>query len=360
MINVTQTFLPPIEEYTRLLNRAWKNKWITNRGELLVELEEKLSDFLNVENFFVTTNGTLPLQIAIKALGITKEIITTPFSYVATTSSIVWENCTPIFVDIEAETLTIDCSKIEAAITSETQAILVTHVFGNPCDIEAIAALAKKHNIKVIYDAAHCFNVQYKGQSIFNYGDVSTVSFHSTKLFHTGEGGAMFMRDKDLYDTVYYHHNFGHNGREQFHGLGINAKASELQAAMGLSVLPYMNAIIEKRKSLVELYEETIQKLEGIQLVTFREGATRNYSYMPVIFKDETTLLNVKKALEDKNIVPRRYFYPSLNTLDYVHATKPMPVSESISKRILCLPLYYELKEEEVVLILSIITNTIQ
>lgn len=360
MINVTQTFLPPIEDYTLILNRAWKNKWITNRGELLVELEDKLSDFLGVENFFVTTNGTLPLQIAIKALGITKEIITTPFSYVATTSSIVWENCTPVFVDIEAETLTIDCSKIEASITSDTEAILVTHVFGNPCDIEAIAALAKKHNLKVIYDAAHCFNVQYKGQSIFNYGDVSTVSFHSTKLFHTGEGGAMFMRDKDLYDTVYYHHNFGHNGREQFHGLGINAKASELQAAMGLSVLPYMSAIIEKRKSLVELYEETIQKLEGIQLVTFREGATRNYSYMPIIFKDETTLLKVKKALEERSIAPRRYFYPSLNTLDYVHATKPMPVSESISKRILCLPLYYELKEEEVVLILSIITNTIQ
>jgi len=359
MINVTQTFLPPIEEYTRLLNRAWKNKWITNRGELLVELEERLSHFLNVENFFVTTNGTLPLQIAIKALGITKEIITTPFSYVATTSSIVWENCTPIFVDIEAETLTIDCSKIEAAITSDTEAILVTHVFGNPCDIDAISILAKKYNLKVIYDAAHCFNVQYKGQSIFNYGDVSTVSFHSTKLFHTGEGGAMFMRDKNLYDTVYYHHNFGHNGREQFHGLGINAKASELQAAMGLSVLPYINTIIEKRRLLVELYEETIQSLEGVQLVTFREGATRNYSYMPVIFKDETTLLNVKKALEDKNIVPRRYFYPSLNTLNYVHTTKPMPISESISKRIMCLPLYYELKEEEVRLILSIIIKTI-
>lgn len=359
MINVTQTFLPPIEEYTRLLNRAWDNKWITNRGELLVELEEKLSDFLNVENFFITTNGTLPLQIAIKALGITKEIITTPFSYVATTSSIVWENCTPIFVDIEAETLTIDCSKIEAAITSETQAILVTHVFGNPCDIDAISILAKKYNLKVIYDAAHCFNVQYKGQSIFNYGDVSTVSFHSTKLFHTGEGGAMFMRDKNLYDTVYYHHNFGHNGREQFHGLGINAKASELQAAMGLSVLPYMDRIIEKRKLLVELYEETIEKLESIQLVTFREGATRNYSYMPVIFEDETMLLKVKKALEERSIAPRRYFYPSLNTLDYLLSKQEMPVSESISKRIMCLPLYYELKEEEVQLILSIIIKTI-
>ncbi|TYB80257.1 DegT/DnrJ/EryC1/StrS family aminotransferase [Bizionia gelidisalsuginis] len=359
MINVTQTFLPPIEEYTLILNRAWRNKWITNRGELLIELEAKLSDVLGVEHFFVTTNGTLPLQIAIKALGITKEIITTPFSYVATTSSIVWENCTPVFVDIEKETLTIDCSKIEAAITSDTEAILVTHVFGNPCDIEAIAVLAKKHNLKVIYDGAHCFNVQYKGQSIFNYGDVSTVSFHSTKLFHTGEGGAMFMRDKVLYDKVLYHHNFGHNGREKFHGLGINAKASELQAAMGLAVLPYMKTIIEKRKQLVEIYENVFRGLEGIQLVRFREGATRNYSYMPVIFKDEGTLLKVKKALEDKDIVPRRYFYPSLNTLDYVHSNKEMPVSESISKRILCLPLYYELKEEEVKLILSIITNTI-
>lgn len=360
MINVTQTFLPPLDEYALILNRAWQNKWITNRGELLVELEAKLAAYLEVEHFFVTTNGTLPLQIAIKALGITKEIITTPFSYVATTSSIVWENCTPVFVDIEEDTLTIDCSKMEAAITSNTEAILVTHVFGNPCDIEAITKLAKKHNLKVIYDAAHCFNVQYKGQSVFNYGDVSTVSFHSTKLFHTGEGGAMFMRDKSLFDKVYYHHNFGHHGREHFHGLGINAKASELQAAMGLAVLPYMDTIIEKRKQLVNVYEAALKKIDDIQLVKTREGATRNYSYMPVVFKDEDTLLRVKTALEKNAIVPRRYFYPSLNTLDYVHAKKAMPVSESISKRILCLPLYFELKEEEVNLILSIIIKTIQ
>jgi len=207
MINVTKTFLPPIEEFQAILNTAWEKKWITNRGDLIIELENKLTTYLNTSNFFITTNGTLPLQIALKVLGINKEVITTPFSYVATTSAIIWENCTPVFVDIEEDQLTIDPTKIEAAITENTQAILATHVFGNPCDVEAIAIIAKKHNLKVIYDAAHCFGVTYKGQSVYNYGAISTTSFHATKLFHTGEGGAIFVSDKALYQKVFYHHN---------------------------------------------------------------------------------------------------------------------------------------------------------
>ena len=197
MINVTKTFLPPFEEYNAILKRAWDNNWITNRGELVKELEEKLKDYLSVENIILTTNGTLPLQIAIKTLNLSGEIITTPFSYVATTAVIVWENCTPVFVDIDPEYLTIDETKIEAAITDKTCAILATHVFGNPCNIEVIDSIAKRHGLKVIYDAAHCFGVKYKGESIFNYGDVSTCSFHATKLFHTGEGGAMFANDDE-------------------------------------------------------------------------------------------------------------------------------------------------------------------
>ena len=239
MIPVTKTFLPPQEEYQQILSRAWEKGWITNRGILVKELEEKLKSYLNVPNIIATTNGTLPLQIALKALGLKGEIITTPFSYVATTASIVWEDCTPVFVDIHPEYLTIDETRIEAAITSKTTAILATHVFGNPCEVEVIEAIAKKHDLKVIYDAAHCFGVKYKGKSIFRYGDVSTCSFHATKLFHTGEGGAIFTEMNNYMHKLFYTHNFGHKGQEDFEGLGINAKMSELQAAMGLAVFPY-------------------------------------------------------------------------------------------------------------------------
>ena len=190
----------------------------------------------------------MPLQIALKVLAGNGEVITTPFSYVATTAAIVWENCTPVFVDIHPEYLTIDETKIEAAITEKTTAILATHVFGNPCNVEEIDRIAKKHGLKVIYDAAHCFGVKYKGESIFNFGDVSTCSFHATKIFHTGEGGAMFCKDPELYKKLFYSHNFGHKGETDFHGLGINAKMSELQAAMGLAVLPHLSGLIEARK----------------------------------------------------------------------------------------------------------------
>ncbi len=194
-INVTKTFLPPIENYSSILKRAWDNAWLTNRGELILELEEKLKDHLGMDNILIMNNGTIPIQIALKLLANQGEVITTPFSYVATSSSIVWENCTPVFVDIEEDTWTIDPKKIEAAITPNTTCILATHVFGNPCDIDSIEQIARVHNLKIIYDAAHCFGVRYKGRSVFHYGDVSTCSFHATKIFHTGEGGAAFCSD---------------------------------------------------------------------------------------------------------------------------------------------------------------------
>lgn len=341
MINVTKTFLPPQEEYNAILKRAWDTHWMANRGDLVLELEKKLAHYLNVPHIIATTNGTLPLQIAIKALGLTGEIITTPFSYVATTSCIVWEGCTPVFVDIHPEYLTIDETKIEAAITSKTSAILATHVYGNPCNVDAIEALAKKYGLKVIYDAAHCFGVTYKGQSVFNYGDVSTCSFHATKVFHTGEGGAMFAKDKALLERLFYHHNFGHQGREAFQGLGINAKMSEPQAAMGLAVLPYVEQLQRLRKQVVNIYDDAF-KNSPIQTLNIRPNTHWNYSYYPVIFKDELQLLNVKASLENENVYPRRYFYPSLNTLHYVQS-KACPISESIATRILCLPLYSNL-----------------
>lgn len=355
MINVTKTFLPPQEEYSAILKRAWNAGWITNRGILVKELEERLKTYLGISNIIAMTNGTLPLQIAIKTLGLTGEIITTPFSYVATTSSIVWEGCTPVFVDIHPEYLTIDETKIEQAITSKTSAILATHVFGNPCDVEAIAAIAKKHNLKVIYDAAHCFGVTYKGKSIFNYGDVGTCSFHATKLFHTGEGGAIFCQDKTLQKQLYNYHNFGHNGQLAFHGLGINAKMSELQAAMGLAILPYMEQILQSRKKVVEFYNEHLE-FTRLQKLRLREGTAWNYSYYPVIFKTEAQLLKAEQALHAQQIFPRRYFYPGLNNLPYV-ATAAVSVSDSIYKRVLCLPLSHDLKKNELYFLTSILNK---
>ncbi len=346
MIPVTKSFLPPIAEYLAQIERVYANEWLTNRGQLVLELEAKLATYLALKesNVLITNNGTVPLQIALKLLGKGGEIITTPFSYVATTSAIVWENCTPVFVDIHPEYLTIDESKIEAAITEKTTCILATHVFGNPCAIEAIDAIAKKHNLKVIYDAAHCFGVKYQGKSIFEFGDLSTCSFHATKLFHTGEGGAIFCKDKALQHQVYYSHNFGHDGPLAFHGLGINGKISELQAAMGLSVLPYMDEILTKREKLVAFYDQHLN-FDTLDTLEIRTNTNWNYSYYPILFPSEEVLLVVQQRLSDLDIATRRYFYPSLNTLSYV-SPQTCEISEDIAQRVLCLPLYYELSAE--------------
>ena len=290
-------------------------------------------------------------------LGKRGEIITTPFSYVATTAAIVWENCTPVFVDIHPEYLTIDDTKIESAITPRTTAILATHVFGNPCHIENIEAIAKKHNIHVIYDAAHCFGVNYNGKSIFEYGDISTCSFHATKLFHTGEGGALFTKNPNLFHQCFYSHNFGHNGPLDFHGLGINGKLSELQAAMGLAVLPYMQDILESRKVAVDLYDSALDYVK-LRKIKIRNNTEWNYSYYPVIFETEAQLIRVQKELNDLQIFPRRYFFPSLNTVTYVNRFS-MPISESISKRIMCLPLYHNLEVSDLIHIASQINRII-
>ena len=355
MINVTKTYLPPFEEYTSILKRAWDKEWLTNRGELVIELEKRISDYLNLHEskLICMNNGTIPIQIALKLLAKGGEVITTPFSYVATAAAIMWENCTPIFVDIHPEYLTIDENKIEEAITKNTTCILATHVFGNPCNIEAIDSIAKKHNLKVIYDAAHCFGVTYNGKSIFEYGDVSTCSFHATKLFHTGEGGALFTRDSELLHKCYYSHNFGHDGPLSFHGLGINGQISELQAAMGLSILPYLTSIMEARAEILASYDMLLD-FTFIQKIKLREKSKWNYSYYPIIFKDEDTLLEVQKNLNAANIFPRRYFFPSLNTIEFLMGQK-MTFSESISSRIICLPLYKDLSIIEVEKICSII-----
>lgn len=358
MINVTKTFFPPLDEYYSQLQKIWDNQWLTNRGALVQELENKLSDYLGLldSKMIIMNNGTIPIQIAIKLLANGGEVITTPFSYVATTAAIVWEKCTPVFVDIHPEYFTIDETKIEAAITDKTTCILATHVFGNPCNIEAIEEIAMKYQLKVIYDAAHCFGVTYQGKSIFEYGDISTCSFHATKLFHTGEGGALFTKDPNLYHQSFYSHNFGHDGPLSYNGLGINGKISELQAAMGLSVLPHMPSIIQARAEVVALYESLLE-FDKIKKINLRNNLQWNYSYYPILFKNETTLLEVQSLLNSIQIFPRRYFYPSLNTLPFVNHTD-MKFSESIANRILCLPLSHEIAKKSILEITKLINLT--
>ncbi len=360
IINVTKTYLPPLEEYTKYLKNIWETGQLTNNGTLVKELEIKLKKYLGVKHLFFVSNGTSALQIAIKSLGLKKEIITTPFSYVATTSSIIWENCTPVFIDINPDTINIDSNKIESAINKNTQAILATYVYGNPCDIEKIKKIAKKYNLKVIYDAAHTFGVKYKNKSLVSYGDISILSFHATKIFHTVEGGAIITNNDKLAQKICYMRNFGHKGHENFFGLGINGKNSEFHAAMGLCVLPKINKIIKSRKKISELYDKLlITKKSNIKKPKIRPNTTYNYSYYPIILQSEKILLKIKGALNKQNIFPRRYFYPSLNTLNYVKY-KPMKISEDISKKILCLPLYYELEEPKIKQILNIIIHTLK
>lgn len=357
MINVTKTFLPPLEEYQKYLEQIWDSNQIANGGKLWQELQVKLKEYLNSPELILTANGTLPLQIALKVLAKNGEVITTPFSYVATTAAIVWENCTPVFVDIHPEYFTIDETRIEAAITEKTTAILATHVFGNPCNVEEIDRIAKKYGLKVIYDAAHCFGVKYKGKSIFNYGDVSTCSFHATKIFHTGEGGAMFCKVPELYQKLFYSHNFGHKTATEFSGLGINAKMNELQAAMGLAVLPYIPELLEKRKQVVKMYDSGLD-FSRLKKISIREDVFWNYSYYPIILENEEALLKVKFFLNQKNIFPRRYFFPSLDTLVYGN-TEKFSISQNISRKILCLPLCDSLKLQEVERITKSIHKTL-
>jgi dTDP-4-amino-4,6-dideoxygalactose transaminase len=345
MINVTKPFLPPIEEYNQLMEGIWKRNWLTNNGPLVNELELKLKEYLKLDHLLFLNNGTIALQIAIKALGLKGEIITTPFSFVATTSSIVWEGCIPVFVDIDPHTLNIDPAKIEAAITDKTSGILATHVYGNPCDIDVIETIAAKHGLKVIYDAAHCFGTRYKGRSVFEYGDISTTSFHATKLYHTIEGGAVFTRKPELLKTLAYMRNFGFNGPEDFSGAGINGKNSEFHAAMGIINLRWIDEIIASRKHQSRHYDERLQGLK-VQKIKYNPNDF-NYSYYPIIFKTEQELLKALEVLNGNQVYPRRYFYPSLNKVNFV-AQQECPITEDISKRVLCLPLYYDLSDEEI------------
>jgi dTDP-4-amino-4,6-dideoxygalactose transaminase len=357
-ITVVKPFMPPYSEFQAYLKGIWEREWLTNNGPLVNDLELKLKEHLGVDHLLFVGNGTIALQIAIRALDLRGEIITTPFSYVATTSSIVWERCQPVMVDISPTTLNIDPARIEQAITGNTTAILAAHVFGNPCDVEAIAVIAKKHGLRVIYDAAHAFGTLYKDRSLLAYGDIATCSFHATKLFHTVEGGAVITPDPHILRRMALMRNFGHLSLTQFGDIGINGKNSEVHAAMGLCNLKYIHRILEVRRGLCERYRSQLQALP----VSFQEIAPEtqyNHAYFPVIFEDEPTLLKVLEELNLNNVQPRRYFYPSLCELPYVNG-QAAPITDEVSRRILCLPLYHTLSDEEVDMICRFIKRTMR
>ena len=352
---VTQPSLAPLHEYTELLEGVWDRGILTHNGPLVQKLEADLCEKLGTEHFVAVSNGTIAIQMAIRALELRGEIITTPFTWIATLSAIKWEGCTPRFCDIDSKTLNIDPDKIEACITPETVAIMPVHVFGTPCDVVAIEQIAKRHNLKVIYDAAHAIGSTYQGRSLLEYGDISATSLHATKLLNTGEGGGCITSDPDLAQALRRIRFFGHNETKDDIVLdGFNGKMTEVHAALGLANLKYYDDVLIDRKRKYELYRDGLKNLSGLSFQSVDNGET-NFSYFPVIFECEDRLVATLQALNDQNIFPRRYFYPSANTFKRVVSFESCPISESISTRILCLPLYYKLERETIQQIIQII-----
>ena len=358
MIPVTKPFLPPVEEYQEYLKGIWEREWLTNMGPLATELEEKLMNHLGVKNLLFVTNGTVALQMAIKALGKKGEIITTPFSFIATTSSIVWEGCTPVFADIDRNSLNIDPLEVEKKITDKTIAILATHVYGNPCDVEALQKIADKRGLKIIYDGAHAFGVNVGGNSVFNFGDISICSLHATKLYHSIEGGFIVAKDEEISKELKFSRNFGFNGPVEFANLGINGKNSEFHAAMGLVNLKHIQQISQKREVIVKEYDRLLSSADYKRPV-WHSLSQNNYAYYPLIMKSEEQVLKTTEALARLEIGVRRYFYPSLaHVLPYL-SPEDMPVTDDVAKNVICLPLYTDLTLTDVAIISKTINETL-
>jgi len=364
MIPVTKPYLPNREKLKSYIDGIYERHWLTNNGQLVQELTHRLEEYLGVENLLLVSNGTLALQIAYRALGVSDanrderpEAITTPFTFIATASSLKWDGVQPVFADIDPNTWCLDPKNIEAAITPNTRAIVPVHVFGNACDVEAIDAIAQKHNLKVIYDAAHAFGVKYKGESLLKHGDAATLSFHATKLFHTGEGGAIVFKRKEDLERAKRMINFGIAGPEEIEELGINAKMNELQAAMGLCVLDEMEENLRARTEVWQRYEETLGKT--LQLQAKHQTLGYNYAYFPLVFDSEEQAVRVAAALKESGVLARRYFYPSLESVECLEAKAGQPISKDIASRILCLPIYSGLPGETQGKIKGIVTEVI-
>lgn len=354
MIPVTKPYLPSRDKLDKYLDGIYERQWLTNNGELVQELTRRLESYLGVENLLLVTNGTLALQVAYRALGLSggsvlnPQAITTPFTFIATASSLKWDGVDLVFADIDPKTWCLAADNIEKAITPKTRAIVPVHVFGNACDVEAIDAIAVKHNLKVIYDASHAFGVEYKGESLLKHGDAATLSFHATKLFHTAEGGAIVFRHKADLERAKNMINFGITGPETIEEIGINAKMNELQAAMGLCVLDEIEQINRDRKQVTEIYNSYL--VDTIQKQQIQAGATYNHAYYPVAMQSEAQLQKVMSSLHEAGVSARRYFYPSLESVGCLDACfKGCSESEALAKRILCLPIYSGLASEDVI-----------
>jgi dTDP-4-amino-4,6-dideoxygalactose transaminase len=358
LIPVTKAYLPNKEKYQAYVDRIYDSGWLTNSGTLLQELEKRLAEYLGVKHLICVANGSLALQLAYKVLDLKGEVITTPFSFVATTSTLAWEGLKPIFADINPRTYNLDPQNIEKLITKETSAIVPVHVFGNPCEVEKIQEIASKHNLKVVYDAAHAFGVKYKEESVLNYGDISTLSFHATKLFHTIEGGAVVTNNDEIARKVRLLINFGVSDSATIESIGSNAKMNEVEAAMGLCNLDEIENIHTKRSKIWSKYQKELMGLVKFQ--KWNKFSKNNYAYAPILFDSEEQLIYIEKKLNQNNIFPRRYFYPSLDTLNFLSTNQKCTFSRDISRKILCLPLYAGLDNIEQKNIINYLKNIVR
>jgi len=355
-IFVTQPSLAPLAEYMELLKGVWERGILTHNGPLVQQFEKEICKILGINHFVAVNNGTMAIQMAIKALKLKGDIITTPFTWIATVSAITWEGCTPVFCDIDPDTLNIDPGQIEEKISDKTVAIMPVHVFGNPCDVDRIEAIAEKYNLKVIYDAAHAVGSTYNGKSLLEYGDISATSLHATKLLNTAEGGGCVTKDTELYEKLKRIRFFGHDEQKDIVEDGFNGKMTEVHAALGLANLKYYENVLADRKRKYFYYRDNLSSIGFLTFQSLKIGEP-NYSYFPVIFDSEDRLIEVENKLNAMQIFPRRYFYPSVNTYENIIGYQPAKNSEDISRRILCLPLYWNLKTSEIDKTISTITK---
>lgn len=364
-ITVTSPLLPSLEEFNLMLKEIWNSKWITNNGQFHQQLEQNLAEYLGVPYVSLFTNGTLPLLTALQALRVTGEVITTPYSFVATTHCIWWSGCKPVFVDIDPATGNIDPDKIEAAITPKTTAIMPVHVYGKPCDTQRIQEIADKYGLRVIYDAAHAFGVKVDGESILNAGDVSTLSFHATKVYNTLEGGAMIMQDKEMKKRVDYLKNFGFANEIEVIAPGINSKVDEVRAAYGILNLRQVDAAIEARHQVAIKYREALRPVNGISFMDDMPGVRHNYSYFPIFVDAEKygmTRDELYFKMKEQNVLSRRYFYPLISEFSTYRglpsATKEnLPNAHKMADSVICLPMHHALGEDDIERVLKLIVK---